>query len=152
MPSKYKIYELSARAVISFAEEENGIYRFHLSRAATKKCFVAGASHEQDDNALFYQAMCVLHGDDFTMPTREKVISDLSSVIFYMNFSGIFDRNGAQKKYGLRQQKARDLVRPEGIGLDFGDGERRYLAFERSARINVSCALRLILADRSNAR
>lgn len=42
--------------------------------------------------------MCVLHGDDFTMPKREKMISGLSSVIFYMNFSGIFDRNGAQKK------------------------------------------------------
>lgn len=147
MPSKYKIYELSARAVISFAEEENGIYRFHLSRAATKKCFAAGASHEQDDNALFYQTMCVLHGDNFTMPKREKVISDLCSVIIYMNFSGIFDRNGAQKKYGLHQQKARDLFRPEGIGLDFGDGERRYLAFERSASMSRNAQLTFIRAD-----
>lgn len=96
MPSKYKIYELSARSVISFAEEENGIYRFH-SVAPPRKCFATGASHEQDDNALFYQTMCVLHGDNFTMPKREKVISDLCGVIFYMNFSGIFDRNGAQK-------------------------------------------------------
>ncbi len=67
---------------------------------------------EQDDNALFYQIMCVLHGDAFTGRPGGQLVTDLSDIIFYMDFSGIFDRSGA----------------------DFGSGPHRYLAFERSGR------------------
>jgi len=144
---KYKIYELSARAVISFAGEKGGVYHFDLSRAATKKCFVSGSAHEQEDSALFFQIMCALHGDGFTMPTDEKVIPDLSGVLFYMNFAGIFDRNGAIKQYGLRQQKAKDMFRPEGVTLDFGEGAHRYVAFERSASMSRNAQLSFIRAD-----
>ena len=35
---KYKIYELSARAVISYGREQDGAYVFHLSAAETEKC------------------------------------------------------------------------------------------------------------------
>ena len=35
--------------------------------------------------------MCVLRGDDFSEPDDGRVIPDLSDVIFYMDFSGIFD-------------------------------------------------------------
>ena len=63
---KYRIYELSARAVISYGRQQDGTYTFHLSAAETEKCKSLSAPHEQDDNALFYQIMCVLHGDAFT--------------------------------------------------------------------------------------
>ena len=79
---KYRIYELSARAVISYSREQDGTYTFHLSAAETEKCKSSSAPHEQDDNALFYQIMCVLHGDAFTravsythltLPTNSRV-------------------------------------------------------------------------------
>lgn len=49
-------------------------------------------AHEQDDNALFYQTMCVLHGNAFTGAPEGQLVTDLSDIIFYMDFSGIFDR------------------------------------------------------------
>lgn len=52
---KYRIYELSARAVISYGRQQDGTYTFHLSAAETEKCKSLSAPHEQDDNALFYQ-------------------------------------------------------------------------------------------------
>ena len=51
---KYRIYELSARAVISYGRQQDGTYTFHLSAAETEKCKSLSAPHEQDDNALFY--------------------------------------------------------------------------------------------------
>ena len=49
---KYRIYELSARAVISYGRQQDGTYTFHLSAAETEKCKSLSAPHEQDDNAL----------------------------------------------------------------------------------------------------
>ncbi|MFR1477405.1 MAG: hypothetical protein ACLSB9_17895 [Hydrogeniiclostridium mannosilyticum] len=56
--SKYRIFELSARAVMSYAAQENGQWHFALDRAATEKCKRVSALHEQDGNALFFQIMC----------------------------------------------------------------------------------------------
>src|SRR5699024_8767309 len=61
--SKYRIFELSARAVMSYAAQENGQWHFALDRAATEKCKRVSALHEQDGNALFFQIMCVVQGD-----------------------------------------------------------------------------------------
>ena len=87
--SKYRIFELSARAVMSYAAQENGQWHFALDRAATEKCKRVSALHEQDGNALFFQIMCVVQGDDFSEPTDDRPIEGLSDVIFYMDFSGI---------------------------------------------------------------
>ena len=54
--------------------------------AETEKCKSLSAPHEQDDNALFYQIMCVLHGDAFTETPGGQLVTDLSDVIFYMDF------------------------------------------------------------------
>ena len=35
---KYRIYELSARAVISYGRQQEGTYAFQLSAAETEKC------------------------------------------------------------------------------------------------------------------
>ena len=91
--NKYRVFELSARAVMSYATQENGQWNFALDRTATEKCKCFSALHEQDSNALFFQIMCVLQGDDFSEPTDDRLIDGLSDVIFYMDFSGIFDRS-----------------------------------------------------------
>lgn len=144
---KYRIYELSARAVISYGRQQDGAYTFHLSAVETEKCKSLSAPHEQDDNALFYQTMCVLHGDAFTGAPEGQLVTDLSDVIFYMDFSGIFDRSGARKKHLIRQEKAKALFRPEGVSLDFGSGPHRYLAFERSGNMSRQARLSFIRED-----
>lgn len=144
---KYRIYELSARAVISYGRQQDGAYTFHLSAAETEKCKSLSAPHEQDDNALFYQIMCVLHGDAFTGRPGGQLVTDLSDIIFYMDFSGIFDRSGARKKHRIRQEKAKALFRPEGVSLDFGSGPHRYLAFERSGSMSRQARLSFIRED-----
>ena len=144
---KYRIYELSARAVISYGRQQDGTYIFHLSAAETEKCKSLSAPHEQDDNALFYQTMCVLHGDAFTGAPEGQLVTDLSDVIFYMDFSGIFDRSGARKKHLIRQEKAKALFRPEGVSLDLGSGAHRYLAFERSGSMSRQARLSFIRED-----
>ena len=144
---KYRIYELSARAVISYGRQQEGAYAFQLSAAETERCKSLSAPHEQDDNALFYQIMCVLHGDAFTGAPGGQMVTDLSDIIFYMDFSGIFDRSGARKKYLIRQEKAKALFRPEGVSLDFGFGTHRYLAFERSGSMSRQARLSFIRED-----
>ena len=144
---KYRIYELSARAVISYGRQQECAYAFQLSAAETEKCKSLSAPHEQDDNALFYQTMCVLRGDAFTGTPGGQLVTDLSDIIFYMDFSGIFDRSGARKKHLIRQEKARALFRPEGVSLDLGSGAHRYLAFERSGSMSRQARLAFIRED-----
>ena len=66
-----------------YAEAVDGErYSFHLSRIATRKCFLY-RSDEQDDCALFHQIMCVLHGGSFPEQNEaETVIPNLEHVIF----------------------------------------------------------------------
>ena len=145
--TKYRIYELSARAVMSYAGEKDGQYMFCLDRTATEKCKVQAASHEQDSSALFFQIMCALRGAGYRERGDGQIVSDLSDVIFYMDFEHIFDRSGARKMQLLRQRKAEAMFRPEGVGLDFGSGEHRYLAFERSNSMSRQARLSFIRSD-----
>ena len=147
VPTKYKIHRLSARSVMGYAKETaQGIYSFQLTHAATEKC-KASTQVEQDDNALFYQIMDELHGGSFILPADGKVVIDLSEILVYLDFAGIFDRTGIQKKYIDRQKKAECMFRPEGITLDFGSGPHRYLAFERSASMSRRAMLSFIRED-----
>lgn len=144
---KYKIHRLSARAVMGYAKETgNGWYVFDLNSAATEKC-KASALSEQDDNALFYQIMDELHSGNFKINADTTVVDELSEILFYMDFAGIFDRSGRQKKYMDRQKKAESMFRPEGVTLDFGSGPHRYLAFERSASMSRRAMLSFIRED-----
>lgn len=144
---KYRIFDLSARAVMSYATKQEGRYHFALDAASTEKCKNYSALHEQDSNALFFQIMCVLQGENFSEPEDDRLISDLSDVIFYMDFSGIFDRSDVRRRQLLRQQKARDMFRLEGVCLDFGSGQHRYLAFERSGSMSRQSKLSFLRAD-----
>ena len=142
---KYRIHQLSARAVMGYRKENtDGYYSFELNSIATEKCKISGVT-EQDDNALFYQIMDELHGSN--LPEHDGVVDDLSDIIFYMDFSGIFDHTGRQKKYIDRQKKAESMFRLEGITLDFGSGSHRYVAFERSASMSRRAMLSFIRED-----
>ena len=77
----YQIYELSARAVMSYAAEKDGVYIFALNRSATEHCKVPGAKHEQDSCAMFHQLMYQLHGKGWRERSEEKVAA-LSDVLF----------------------------------------------------------------------
>ena len=145
--SRYQIFQLSARAVMSYAVETEDGYSFNLSASATEKCRSRTATHEQDSNALFFQTMCVLRDDGYAESTDGKLIPDLSDAIFYMDFAGVFDRSAANKKQRVRQEKARAMFRPEGVGLDFGSGPHRYVAFERSGSMSRQARLSFIRAD-----
>ena len=80
---RYRIYELSARAVMSYATEENGIYQYDLDAAAVDHCLVSSASHEQDSNALFFQILCKLYSGRYREVISEDVSEVLSEIIFY---------------------------------------------------------------------
>lgn len=105
---------LSARSLISYTREENNQYTFHLSKTGTRKCIMREAADEQDDNALFYQTMCVLHGSNIEPPQSKTALCDLQDVIFYVDFNGIFDRGNSPKMLE-RQKKAEAMFRPDGV-------------------------------------
>ena len=95
---KYKIYRLSAQAIIGHGKERaDGYYQFELNRRETSKCILSGMQ-EQDDNALFYQIMDELQAG-VTPPAEDSIIEALSDIIVYVDFSGIFDRSAEQKRY-----------------------------------------------------
>ena len=146
MPRRYRIYLLSAKSILSYAKEEGGAVTIALNRDATRRCVVSDRQ-EQEENALFFQIQCALHGDGF-IPTEEpSVVEDLSAVLCYLDFSGIFDRNGASPRQAKLQALAEELFRPEGVTLDLGDGSRQYAAFERSNSMSRMGRLSFLRAD-----
>lgn len=150
MQTKYRIYRLSARGIMSHAQLTGAItqkYKYKLTKSQTDKCKIYAAVHEQEDNALFYQIMCVLHGEDFKMPADKKLITDLADIICIVDFEGIFDRNITSPKYAEWQEKAESMFSAEGIGLDLGSGYCRYYPFERSASMSRKAQLTFIRDD-----
>ena len=146
MPRRYRIYLLSAQSILSYAKEEGGAVTIALNRDATRRCQLPGRQ-EQEENALFFQIQCALHGDGF-IPTEEPgVVEDLSAVLCYVDFSGIFDRSPASPRVARLQALAEAMFRPEGVTLDLGDGPRQYAAFERSNSMSRMGRLSFLRAD-----
>lgn len=144
---KYVIYELSAKAVISYAVQRDGKYVFELDHSSTMKCKNPGATHEQSSNALFHQILCETYGRGENSSASKYASTKLDDAIFYMDFSGIFDVRGNSGRQILRKAKARDMFRPEGITLTIGSTPRRYVAFERSGNMSRNGRLSFIRAD-----
>lgn len=144
---KYKIYRLSARAAAGYAKQkQDGSYSIELDASCTRKCRIAGIS-EQEDNALFFQIMAQLHGNDYTYPKSNAVITDLADILFMMDFTGIFDKTKPQPRDVERQKKVQSMFSDEGITLDFGAGPHRYLPFERSGSMSREARLSFIRED-----
>ena len=141
---KHKIYELSARMIMRNAKlNSDGVYEFILSENATKKC-INPASPPQDDCALFYQIQQVIENNKNILGGAANHLHD---VLIYVDFSRVFDRQPTQKKYIDWQKQAEDMFRHEGITLDFGYGDDRYIAFERSASMSRNARLSFIRED-----
>ncbi len=144
---RYRIIELSARAVMSYAVLAGDRYEFHLDEEAVFRCQVPGADHEQDSNALFYQLLCLLQKGKARELHSETVDESLTDIIFYMNFQRVFETKGLREREITRQRKAKDMFRPEGITLDFSKGPHRYVAFERSGNMSRNSRLSFIRED-----
>lgn len=147
---RYKIHTLSAQALIAYAKGYNAEpdrYHYHLNKRETESVIVRQGETYQEDNAIFFQAMCAVKGDEYNHSPLDTVLDDLSDVIFYVDFKGIFDRSDSNPRIATRQKKAESMFRPEGIFLDFGNGEAQYFAFERSASMSRNARLAFIRAD-----
>lgn len=143
--TKYRIYELSAIALMRNAKkDDDGVYKYYLREEATRKCIAFSAPETQDDCALFYQIMAVLHNGDVR---ASGVMDDLKDILIYIDFTNVFDRKGNNKRYAERIEKAKAMFCPEGISLDFGNGGYRYVAFERSASMSRQSRLSFIRED-----
>ena len=145
---RYLIRRLSVAAMLSYAKPMgDDRYSFDLTKVQTRSVLMGNGETWQEDNAIFFQTMCVLHGNEYEQPTEDTVISDLSDVLLYLDFKGIFDRDSDNPKTALMQKKTESMFRPEGITLDFGHGSMRYLAFERSGSMSRSAKLSFVRAD-----
>ncbi|MGM9663428.1 MAG: hypothetical protein ACI3XF_01185, partial [Eubacteriales bacterium] len=149
---RYFIRRLSVAAMLSYAKPiSDDIYSFDLTEAQTASVLMGNSKTWQEDSAIFFQTMCVLHGNEYEQPTEDTVISDLSDVLLYLDFKGIFDRDSDNPKTALMQKKTESMFRPEGITLDFGHGSVRYLAFERSGSMSRNAKLSFVRADMYDA-
>lgn len=142
---RYKIYDLSVRAMLNYSKPDGDSYKTEIDKNALRSCLKHSA-HEQDDNALFYQIMCVLQGDDFKYNDTD-LVTDLSEIIFYADFFRVFDRDSANPYYAQLQKKAESLFMSQGVSIDFGSGMHRYVAFERSASMSRNAVLSFIRED-----
>ncbi len=141
----FRIYTLSAIAVMQNAESSrDGVFSFYLREDAVKKCLAHGAPEVQEPCPLFDQILYEMYPEGVL---QHGIMEQLSDILFFMDFSRVFDRTYRQKKYQDRQAKARDMFRPEGITMDFGHGAYRYLAFERSASMSRNARIAFIRED-----
>jgi hypothetical protein len=139
---KYIIPEISAQSLITSAQKTDDGYRFYFDTTEPSKEYLI-ENTMQDDCPIFYQAMLVL-GEK---PNEANLVSDkLRDVFVYVDFSGIFDRKAVGKVLEY-QQIAEYMFKPEGITLNFGKEDKRYVAFERSASMSRECKLSFVRAD-----
>lgn len=139
---KYIIPQISAQSIIASAKQKDDGYSFYFDTTDVSKEYLVEDTL-QDDCPIFYQAMLLL-GEN---PDRAEFISDkLRDVFVYIDFSGIFDRKAAGRVLDY-QKTAEYMFRPEGIILNFGKEDKRYIAFERSASMSRANQLSFIRAD-----
>ena len=145
---RYLIRRLSVQAMLSYAKPiDKEHYSFALTPAQTKSSIMGDGDTWQEDNAIFFQAMCILRGEKYRQPTSDMLISDLADVILYLDFKGIFDRDADNPKAAIMQKKTEAMFSQGGITLNFGQGDARYLAFERSGSMSRSAVLSFVRAD-----
>lgn len=139
---KYIIPEISAQSIISAAIPKDGGYSFYLDASdITKEHLIENT--QQDDCPIFYQAMLII-GEN---PDKAEWVSDkLKDIFVYIDFSGVFDRKPVGR-VSEHQKIAEYMFRPEGIILNFGKEDARYIAFERSASMSRENRLSFIRAD-----
>ena len=139
---KYIIPGISAQSIIASAKQREDGYSFYFDTTDMSKEYLVEDTL-QDDCSIFYQAMLTL-GED---PNKSELVSDkLRDVFVYVDFSGIFDRK-AEGRVLDYQKIAEYMFRPEGITLNFGKEDKRYIAFERSASMSRANQLSFVRED-----
>lgn len=139
---KYIIPGISAQSIIASAKQKDDGFCFYFDTTDMSKEYLVEDTL-QDDCPIFYQAMLVL-GED---PNKPELVSDrLRDVFVYVDFSGIFDRKAAGRVLDY-QKIAEYMFRPEGITLNFGKEDKRYIAFERSASMSRANQLSFVRED-----
>ena len=139
---KYIIPEISAQSIIASAKRKDDGYSFYFDTTDVSKEYLVEDTL-QDDCPIFYQAMLTL-GEN---PDNAESISEkLRDVFVYIDFSGIFDRKPTGRVLDY-QNIAEYMFRSEGITLNFGKEDKRYIAFERSASMSRENRLSFIRAD-----
>ncbi len=139
---KYIIPGISVQSIIASAKQRDDGYSFYFDTTDMSKEYLVEDTL-QDDCPIFYQAMLVLSED----PNKPELVSDkLRDVFVYVNFSGIFDRKAAGRVLDY-QKIAEYMFRPEGITLNFGKEDKRYIAFERSASMSRANQLSFVRED-----
>lgn len=138
---KYIIPEISAQSIIASARQTGDGYSFYFDTTDPSKEYLVERTL-QDDCPIFYQAMLSLG-----KKTDSAILSDaLSNVFVYIDFSGIFDRKPVGRV--LEYQKiAEYMFRHDGIRINFGSLNDRYMAFERSASMSRENRLAFVRAD-----
>lgn len=145
---RYRIPMISVAALTAFAKEiGEDVFSYTLNKSETDSVIMRNGTPLQDDNAVFFQTMCIIKGEEYIQPKTDTVIEDLSDIILYFDFAGIFDKHSSGLKKAIRSKKAESLFRPEGVTLDFGNGPHRYLAFERSASMSRNARLSFVRED-----
>lgn len=139
---KYLIPEISALDIISSGKEKDGEYSFYLDTTEISKEYMLKETL-QDDCPIFYQAMCILEGEHFR---SAAVCEKLRDVFVYIDFSGIFDRKLVGKVLEW-QKKAEYMFKPEGVTLNLGKQDIKFIAFERSASMSRENRLSFVRAD-----
>ena len=139
---KYIIPELSAQSIIAAAKKKGDGYSFYLDLSEPSREHLVDYTL-QDDCPIFYQAMMILGAD----PKQEYHVSKrLKDVFAYIDFSGIYDRKAAGKVLEL-QEIAKYMFRPEGVIMNFGGADHRFVAFERSASMSRGNRLSFVRAE-----
>ena len=131
MRQRYTIHTVSALMLMSYAEKTwNNRVRYRLNKNETSRCILP-SNEAQEDNAFFHQLLCAMNGGTAPQAEEGKVSDALSETMFYMDFSGVFDRGNTGKALE-RQKKAEDMFRSNGVTLDFGSGQNMYYPLARS--------------------
>lgn len=113
---RYLIRRLSVQAMLSYAKpNDQGTYSFALTPAQTKEVIMGDGETWQEDNAIFFQTMCVLRGEKYRQPTSDMLISDLADVILYLDFKGIFDRDADNPKAAIMQKRPKPCFPRRGL-------------------------------------
>ena len=140
---KYRIYELSAMAMMRYAKEEDGCTVFRLSEAAVKQCRVSSVPSFQEDCALFYQILCAMKEKRLAFPDGGDA---LVYALIYLDFTGIFNHPFANTKLDGLQAQAKVMLTTR-VSLDLGLGYEKYVAFERSANMSGNSKISFIRED-----
>lgn len=146
MPRRYRIYLLSAKTILSYAKEEGNAVSIALNRDATRRCQLPGRQ-EQEENALFFQIQCALHGEGFTPTEESGVVEDLVRRPVLCGLLRYLRPERCLASGGTAPSPGGGDVPAGGRHPGLGRRPRQYAAFERSNSMSRMGRLSFIRAD-----